>query len=219
LQDWNNRCDPPWPKDQLQKKVLNAALYATGERGTKLAASSFPRTESGDAEFFAAQFAGKVTYDARRSRWCLLDDDGLWNPDALEQVRNHALDAMRAMQRDALQLTDKADKAAAMKWAIQGEGTKRLNNLVREARTQPAIRVDSQTHPWDPNPWLLGVTGGVVDLRTGEGRKARPEERVTMRAGDTTRRLAHRSGSKRCATSSRRTTVLSTTCSDAPVTR
>lgn len=29
---------------------------------------------------------------------------------------------------------------------------------------------------WDKDPWLLGVTNGVVDLRTGEHRAGRPTD-------------------------------------------
>ncbi len=33
---------------------------------------------------------------------------------------------------------------------------------------------------WDADPWLLGVPNGVVDLRTGELRPGRREDRITM---------------------------------------
>jgi putative DNA primase/helicase len=36
---------------------------------------------------------------------------------------------------------------------------------------------------WDNDTWLLGVNNGVVDLRTGELRPGRPDDRITMTTG------------------------------------
>ncbi len=182
LRDWNARCDPPWPKDELRAKIRSAAECAKGARGAKLI--QFPETEAGDAEYFASRYAGRACFDARRQRWLLAEDEsGLWLPDPVERLRGYAVDTMRARQQQANTITNLEKKKRAWKWAIEGESTKRLNNLIREARAQPAIRNDSHVDPWDADPFLLGVPGGVVDLRTGEKRKARPEERITMRAG------------------------------------
>jgi putative DNA primase/helicase len=171
----------------IAKKSAAQRLAASSAAPVEDAATRFaecPHTETGDAEFFAVLYAGRVCFDARRSRWLLIEDaSGLWLPDPVERLRGYAVEAMRERQRQANALNDLEKRKAAWKWAIDGEKTARLNNLLREARTQPAIRNDSQIAPWDADPFLLGVPGGVVDLRTGQQRKARPEERITMRAG------------------------------------
>jgi len=183
LQAWNARCDPPWPASDLLKKIASASRNAKGASGSKLV-QSFPLTNAGDAEYFAARYDGKVCFDARQNRWLLAEEtSGLWLPDPVEQLRSYGVDAMRARQRDANTINDLERRKQAWKWAVDGESTTRLNNLIREARTQPSIRNDSLRDPWDSHGRLLGVPGGVVDLRTGEMRKARPEERITMRAG------------------------------------
>ena len=46
------------------------------------------------------------------------------------------------------------------------------------ARTMKPIADDGLN--WDRDGWLLGTPNGVVDLRTGTGRAARPEDRITM---------------------------------------
>ena len=45
------------------------------------------------------------------------------------------------------------------------------------ARSEQVIADDGKD--WDNDPFLLGVMNGVVDLRTGELREARREDRVT----------------------------------------
>lgn len=143
-----------------------------------------PLTEAGDAEYFAVRHAGRVSYDARRKRWLLIEDEsGLWLPDPVERLRGYAVETMRGRQADAAKIDDLERRKQAWQWAIKGECTARLNNLLREARVQPEIRNDSHVDPWDADPSLLGVPGGVVDLRTGEKRKALPDERITMSSG------------------------------------
>ena len=41
------------------------------------------------------------------------------------------------------------------------------------SRREPLI---TKPDVWDKDPWLLGVTNGVVDLRTGEHRPGRPSD-------------------------------------------
>jgi len=68
-----------------------------------------------------------------------------------------------------------------MRWAINGEARKRRGNLL--ALAQSELPIADKGDGWDVDPWLLGVLNGVVDLRTGELRDGRAEDRITMRAG------------------------------------
>jgi putative DNA primase/helicase len=176
-----DRCEPPLKLDEAEyQRWWNESDQPDFGKQT----SDFPRTESGDAEYFADRNANRVCFDARRHRWLLIEDEsGLWLSDPVERLRSYAVETMRARQRDANEIEDLEKREEAWKWAIKGESTTRLNNLIREARTQPAIRNDSHVDPWDADAYLLGVPGGVVDLRTGKNRKAHPQERITMRAG------------------------------------
>jgi putative DNA primase/helicase len=36
---------------------------------------------------------------------------------------------------------------------------------------------------WDPDPWIIGVENGVVDLRSGLLRPGRPADNVTLASG------------------------------------
>lgn len=60
---------------------------------------------------------------------------------------------------------------------------------VNSKRTAGAVRdmamshrgIAATTDQWDTDPWLLGVPGGVVDLRTGELSDAKPDQFITKR--------------------------------------
>jgi putative DNA primase/helicase len=140
----------------------------------------FQLSESGDAELFAQMHAEDLRYDHRQGRWLITDTpSGLWLPDKVEHVYNLALATTRERQRRAVNLEDHAKKKAMLEWAMHGESRSRLGNLLALAeKTQPLS--DDGEH-WDENPWLLGTRNGVIDLRTGQHRRAEPEERITMR--------------------------------------
>jgi P4 family phage/plasmid primase-like protien len=65
---------------------------------------------------------------------------------------------------------------------------KKMQMRINDARTRAAIVTLARENPalattpeeWNGDPWLLGTSGGVVDLRTGQLRPAAPEDRVTM---------------------------------------
>lgn len=163
---------------------------AIGEHGKKVIARIrewcgiddsrvFPLTEVGDAEYFADRHGDRVRYDHARGRELLLNAVGIWQPDQLEELRGLVVDDRRAQQKAASAIEDKDAKKQLFKWHVAGESTKRINNTLREARALPPIADDG--HNWDFESFLIGAPNGVIDLRTGEVRNGRPEERVTMR--------------------------------------
>ncbi len=98
----------------------------------------------------------------------------------MELLRGFTVTVMRQRQKSAWNEPDAEAKKRAFKWAVDGESSRRISNALREARAIPPIADDGLN--WDVDPWLLGAQDGVVDLRIGRGRKATPEDRVTMRA-------------------------------------
>jgi putative DNA primase/helicase len=137
----------------------------------------FPHTDSGNAEFFAAQHGAVVRYDHARGRW-LLWRHHRWQPDADEEIRRLAKLAMRQRSREALDLENQTDKHQAVKWAIGSESRSRIEALLFLAQAE--LPIANSGAGWDRDPWLLGVPNGVVDLRNGTLRDGRPEDLITM---------------------------------------
>lgn len=178
LREWNARCRPPWSAIDLKAKIQNAIRYAKGTRGEKL--RQYPLTEAGDAECFAGLYQDVVRYDHRQGRWLVSDDaSGIWLPDPVDRLTQMTVKMMRFRQRQSLAIEDEEKRKAANRWTIAGESRKRLANTIAIARSVPPINDDGKN--WDQNPFLLGVQNGVVDLETGQWRKAMAADRVTMR--------------------------------------
>ena len=173
------RCPPatgaaPWTDQDFRAIARSASRYAPS-------ADPYPTTESGDAELFAKQHADSVRYDYRRKRW--LRFDGVrWKPQEAGEVERLALETIRARYAAARasQQDDPDNWQARAKWANAGESASRRAHLLDLARREPPIADNGAD--WDVDGWLLGVKNGVVDLKTGELRAGRPEDRITMQA-------------------------------------
>jgi putative DNA primase/helicase len=116
------------------------------------------------AATFSAEHEGRALYDHDRGRWFVWRFDR-WAVDATGQC----FDAIRQTTRQFANGDARASKASTAAGAE------------RYARTDPRHAVTSDG--WDADPMLLGVPGGVVDLRTGDFRAARPGDRMTKQAG------------------------------------
>jgi putative DNA primase/helicase len=166
-----HRCKPPLLTDEVERIADSCMRYPA-------AADTYPLTEAGDAEYFAASVGEDVRYDHRRGRWLLFAEHH-WTPQTNGEVYRLALDAIRGRQAAALQVKEGPMRTAHQKWAIAGEARRRQTNLL--ALAQNVWPIADAGENWDVDPWLLGVQNGVVDLQTGRLRDGRPEDRITMR--------------------------------------
>lgn len=124
--------------------------------------------EFGIIDAFEDRHAGDFLYDHRQGQWYRWDRD-FWRPDEIDFV-GHAIEVLiRDFLRAHVDLT-------------QG----RVNALTRMqtaraiefgARHRPRLKIDGAS--WDADPFLCGVPGGEVDLKTGEILPSDPAHRIS----------------------------------------
>ena len=165
------RVQPPLDAQEVERIAGSAVRYEPGGReGTEE-----EWTEEGDARVFATTYGDRVRFFHRSAAWAMADPaSGIWVPDSSEQIIRYTSDLMIDRYRRA---TNKEARA----WAHKGHSRTRITNTYALARSIPPISVPATDTSWDDQPFLLGVPNGVVDLRTGVLRRARPEEQITMR--------------------------------------
>ena len=134
-------------------------------------------TDVGSAERFAAAHGHEVRYDHRRGRW-LIWRGHRWAPDTDQAIIRLATAHVRDRQRDALTIADLDRRDRTIKHLLALERRGALDSMLILARAQSPIADAGEQ--WDSDPWLLGVENGMVDLRTGELRDGKPEDKVTM---------------------------------------
>ena len=165
----HTRCTPPLAEREVEAIAHSCSKYEPAD-------DTFKLTEEGDADFFASLNAGHLLYDHRMKRWMRFDEHH-WRKDSDGHVGRLAVDAVRARQAAALKITDSAQRKVHMKWAMDGEQRRRLTNLRALAQDVRSLADDGTN--WDKDKYVLGVANGVVDLRTGQLRDGRPEDRIT----------------------------------------
>lgn len=137
----------------------------------------FPRTDSGNAELFASLNADHLRYDHRRRSW-LVWADHWWKADVDGEVLRLAKESARLRYERAPMLGNLDERQTEARWAIGSESRMRLEASLNLARAERPIADAGER--WNSDPWLLGVANGVADLRTGELRAGRPEDRITQ---------------------------------------
>ncbi len=165
------------PEEPSTRADAEDRLTGRGKNSPRMEKFEDVLTEAGAAERFARLHGGDVRHDHRRSRW-LMWRGHRWEPDADLAVTRLPLDFARTWQREAIDLPDPDQRAAAVKFAIKLERRDAMNNMLAIAKALKPIA--DAGDGWDTDPYLLGVPNGVVDLRTGHLRPGDPADGITM---------------------------------------
>jgi putative DNA primase/helicase len=143
----------------------------------RMPSPSFNLTDAGNAEFFAETYGQRLRYDHARKRW-LVFGGHRWQADSDAELMRLAKQAVRRRFTNSVHVDNLMERAAHAKWAIESESRARLESLLHLARAEHPIADDGEG--WDADHLSLGALNGVIDLRTGQLRDGRPDDRVTM---------------------------------------
>ena len=130
----------------------------------------YSSSDTGNSQCFAKINAARLRYDHRKRVWFLYDDHH-WGEDRTGAVDRLALETVHARQRAAV------GNEAASKWATRSLSRSARDNMLRLARSEHPLAVAGDE--WDKDPWVIGVHGRVIDLRTGVPRDGRADDFIT----------------------------------------
>ncbi len=116
------------------------------------------------ADLFIARYSDRFLYTDEWRHWSTWDGH-VWRPDRTL----HVFDLARGICREIADRTDGTVRAGRIATAATIAAVEKI----AKARRAVAAPVES----WDADPYLLNTPGGVVDLRTGDLREARPSDR------------------------------------------
>lgn len=141
--------------------------------------NDYNRTDAGNAEYFTSQHGAILRFDHQRGRWLEWDRHS-WRHDSDGQITRLALKSVRDRYLNAVNIEDSDARKVTAKWAIGSEQRARIEAAIALAKNMKPIADSGES--WDTDPWLFCVNNGVVDLRTGELRPGKQEDRITMRS-------------------------------------
>jgi putative DNA primase/helicase len=108
-------------------------------------------------------------------------DGTYWKPDVEEiEMRELAKRLAPIIASEVVNYNEPDKQGEVVKWAQQAKSNARLGNAIESASSDPRVQVNVST--WDSDEYLLGVANGVIDLRTGELLRGRPDLHITRRA-------------------------------------
>jgi putative DNA primase/helicase len=169
------RTHPTGPASKYHGRLETEFLRSWGkaEAAQKAKTDAAPHhaeapTEDQAALLLVERQGATLRYDHHASAWFRWDG-ACWRKDAADATMHALREIAREMTRRADAKTQAATRRASF-----------VSGAERFARADPAFVVGSET--WDRNPWLLGVPGGVVDLRAGVLRSACPDDHITRQA-------------------------------------
>jgi putative DNA primase/helicase len=122
-----------------------------------------------NTNIFVKKFKGRVHYLHDEKTW-LIWHAKRWKRDVTEFVNELANGVCVSLMR-------RAGNDSEMRAAKQAGNMKAIESMLKKARVRREIY--SESSKFDTDKWLLGCKNGVLNLRTGEFRPARPQDRIT----------------------------------------
>ncbi len=142
--------------------------------------TSYPVNDTQRAQRFAKKYANESKYVQAWKQW-LLWNGVRWVPDEDGAVFRKAQEIPKLLLKEAAEIKDDDRRKKAAGAAIRAGDRSKLEAMIKLAECQSEIAASPTL--FDSDPYLLGVSNGVVDLRTGKFRQARKEDHITKQAG------------------------------------
>ena len=141
---------------------------AANDAHVPLAASSAAApnlTDLGNAKRLVRAFQHEILFCPNHSAWYLYDETR-WARDLDGGIQRRAKTAASIIFAEAEAETDDTRCREIRKHALRSESSASLNAMVNLASTESEVAVLSSR--LDADPWLLNVSNGTLDLRTGK---------------------------------------------------
>lgn len=167
-------CQPPMSELDATKCLESAWRYDSA-RTERL-------TDVGNAMRLVSLHGRDLRYVPEFKKW-LVWDGGRWLIDEDGEIMRRAKDTAAAIYVEAKHASEAGEQAIADKLAShagKSQSVLKLKAMIELAQSEPGIPV--RTTELDNNNYLLGVTNGVINLKTGALREPRREDLITKRA-------------------------------------
>ena len=137
-------------------------------------------TELGNARRLVRQHGQDLRFVPAWRNW-LVWEDGNWRRDEDGGIMRLAKATAEAMIEEAVGINDPDKRSALLRHALASQKATQLQNMVTLAESEAEVVLAASK--LDCDPWLLGVSNGVIDLRSRTFREARREDNITKIAG------------------------------------
>lgn len=134
--------------------------------------------DAGNADRIVAAADGTIRYCKDLQVWYVWND-GHWRADSQGSIVRFSTTVMRGIYDEAKHEARSDDAKRLAQHASNSLSLSKITSAIELAKSCPGINV--RAADLDAEPYVVGVLNGVVDLRTGLFRAARPDDLITRR--------------------------------------
>lgn len=134
-------------------------------------------TDAGNGEAIASRWQYVIHYVFEWKAW-IVYQGGRWVPDTTGSIRKLAVETMRQLYTESINIEDLEERKKSAQWYITSESDKRITAALNYAISQPGISITADQ--LDNKPWLLNVKNGTLDLQTVGLRVPDPKDLLTQ---------------------------------------
>jgi putative DNA primase/helicase len=134
-------------------------------------------TDSTNAMRLIKEHGRDIRYTAAWKKWVVWNGKYWEMDEGNALVHEKGLEMVRNIYDELLKTADYRERIDIEKAAIMSESVRRRKAFVEAATWVSALRV--KTDELDPNPWLLNVKNGTIDMLNGEFKEHCQEDMIT----------------------------------------
>jgi putative DNA primase/helicase len=133
-------------------------------------------TDATNAQRLLKEHGRDIRSHAAWKKWVVWNGS-YWKMDDGALIHEKGLEMVRNMYDELLKTDDYRERIEIEKYAMLSESVRRREAFVKAAGWIKELNVTSDD--LDPNPWLLNVNNGTIDVSTGEFREHKQEDMIT----------------------------------------
>ncbi len=168
-------CNPPLPAEEVDRIAASVSRYEA-QPNVDVAATL---TDTANAERFEQSWNDRIRYVPTWRKW-LLWDGTRWVKDDSNLIMELGKETARRIYEEGVAITDEKLRISIAKHSGKSQQAERLKAMINLATSIPSLVVKASQ--LDADPMLLSVANGVLDLRTGQLRLAKPEDLITKQS-------------------------------------
>ena len=177
LPENKSRCKPPLDTEEVERIAHSISRYEPDE-DTAIPGheTGIHLTDTGSARRFVREHGQRARYVHSWRKW-LVWDGCCWSRDDTGMVMRLAGESVRNMFVAASKLGDRRERRELVRYALASESEKKRKAMLELAKAELPVAITEKQ--LDPNPWLLNVQNGTLNLRTCELREQQPQDLIT----------------------------------------
>jgi putative DNA primase/helicase len=158
----------------MDEKIGDESIYL---RISELKKGNIQFTDATNAARFAKAYGRDIRYNSAWKKWIVWNGKYWAVDESGALVHEKGLEVVRTIYDELLKTNDYRERMEIERYGMLSESVRRREAFVKAAQWNSALNIRSDD--LDPDPWLLNLQNGTINVLTGEFREDRREEMIS----------------------------------------